>query len=150
MISTVCWKRNRRSRVVPGWGHENEKWKKRAKEDGGRRWTTGSLKMKRKRLCIRHAEEEEEGEDSNNNKLVLSLYSDKFLSYWGISPPAGTRPDDEALPPYTALYMTREPAGAHSGSFLGHAVVSPPPGLQALVNGDIPALWAIFHLSTLY
>lgn len=43
----------------------------------------GRWEMKRKRLCIRHAEEEEEEEreDSNNNKLVLSLYSDKFLSY---------------------------------------------------------------------
>lgn len=50
-----------------------------------------------------HIQEGEGEEDRNNNSLVLSPYSDKFLSRQGASAQAGARSDDKPLPHCTAV-----------------------------------------------
>jgi len=61
------------------------------------------LHTRRKKGKGEIAEEKEEEEDRSNNSLVLSLYSDKFLSRQGVSALAEARPDDKPPPPCTAV-----------------------------------------------
>lgn len=60
-----------------------------------------NLREKGEVMC--HIQEGEGEEDRNNNSLVLSRYSDKFLSRQGASAQAGARSDDKPLPHCTAV-----------------------------------------------
>lgn len=61
---------------------------------------TNRIKEDRRREWRPRGREKKE-DDRNNNRLVLSLYSDKFSSCLGFAAPAGARTDDKPPLPRT-------------------------------------------------
>lgn len=105
---------------------KDERRQEEGKEDRGRgNNIAGKTQTKRKGLCVtcevrgRKGEVgKEKEEDSNNNSLVLSLYSDKFPSGWGVSALAEPDPMTNHLHPALKpwLFMIRQLIRAGKGA----------------------------------